>query len=146
MLTVRDLMTYNPTAVRPKSTLRRVVEIMQQEGFRQLPVIQNGKLVGIITDRDVRLSINFAPDENGYPEQKRMLDTLTVESCMTPNPVTVTPDVPAYRAAEMLSLYKFGALIVVEHDVVVGIITVSDFLAAFTEEHRAQVAVCYATG
>jgi CBS domain-containing protein len=47
---------------------------------------------------------------------------------MTPNPITVTSDTPAYRAAEMLSTYKFGALPVVDNEVLVGIITVTDFL------------------
>jgi CBS domain-containing protein len=50
---------------------------------------------------------------------------------MTANPMTVTPDTPAYRAAKMLSLYKFGALPVVDDDLLVGIITVTDFLEHF---------------
>jgi CBS domain-containing protein len=51
---------------------------------------------------------------------------------MTPNPVTVTPEMPAYRAAEMLSMYKFGALPVVESGTLVGIISTSDFLNYFS--------------
>lgn len=131
MLTVRDLMTHNPITVSPDMRLWKVVEIMQKDGFRQLPVMEDGRLVGIITDRDIRLVIDFAPNEDGRSEQKQKLNLLSVRACMTPNPVTVAPETPAYRAAEMLSLYKFGALIVVEWDEVVGIITVSDFLNAF---------------
>jgi CBS domain-containing protein len=50
---------------------------------------------------------------------------------MTTNPMVVTPDTPAYRAASMLSIYKFGALPVVDGEVLVGIITVTDFLDYF---------------
>jgi CBS domain-containing protein len=50
---------------------------------------------------------------------------------MTANPITVEPSTPAYRAAEMLSAYKFGALPVVEQGMLVGIITVTDFLERF---------------
>jgi acetoin utilization protein AcuB len=50
---------------------------------------------------------------------------------MTPNPITVSPETPAYRAAEMLSIYKFGALPVVDNEKLVGIITVTDFLDYF---------------
>jgi acetoin utilization protein AcuB len=54
---------------------------------------------------------------------------------MTPDPMTITPDMPAYQAANMLSIYKFGALPVVDHGVLVGIITVTDFLNYFAMQH-----------
>jgi CBS domain-containing protein len=56
---------------------------------------------------------------------------------MTPDPVTVSPDTPAYRAAEMLSAYKFGALPVVSGGELVGIITVTDFLDRFAAQQPA---------
>lgn len=58
MLTVNDLMTIIPNTVTPQSTLRQVVEVMKTQSCRQLPVLDNGVLVGIITDRDVRLVMN----------------------------------------------------------------------------------------
>ena len=64
--------------------------------------------------------------------QTELLDKLNVESCMTANPITVSPDTPAYQAAEMLSMYKFGALPVVDEETLVGIITVTDFLDYFS--------------
>ena len=91
-------------------------------------MLENGKLVGIITDRDVRLVMNSPVVLHGRWQDEELLDTVIAESCMTPNPITVTPNTPAYRAAEMLSIYKFGALPVLENDTVVGIITVTDFL------------------
>ena len=132
MLTVNDLMTVIPYTVTPGTSLRRVIEMMKAEGCRQFPVLDKGKLVGIISDRDVRLVINSPMVLHGRWQDEELLDKVLADSCMTANPMTVAPETPAYRAAKMLSLYKFGALPVVDDDVLVGIITVTDFLDYFT--------------
>ncbi|MFO7538003.1 MAG: CBS domain-containing protein [Chloroflexota bacterium] len=128
MLTVSDLMTSIPTSITPGSSLRTIIAVMKAAGCRQLPVLDQGKLVGIITDRDIRTVLNSPIVLHGRWQDEALLDKATAENAMTPDPVTVTPDTPAYRAAEMLSTYKFGALPVVDGDLVVGIITVTDFL------------------
>ena len=134
MLSVKELMTPNPITVNPDTPLSQVMQLMQKKEFRQVPVVEEGKLVGIITDRDIRLAVNLSPDQQEHEEQKKKLATLVTKDFMTPGPVTVPVDLPAYRAAEMLRLYKFGALIVVENDEIVGIISVTDFLKSFTNQ------------
>ncbi len=134
MLTVNDLMTVIPLTVAPDTTLRNVIGIMKSEGCRQLPVLDKGKLIGIISDRDVRLVMNSPIVLHGRWQDEELLDKMTAESCMTANPITVSPDTSARKAAEMLQTYKFGALPVVEDDTVVGIITVTDFLGYFIKE------------
>ncbi len=131
MLTVNDLMTVIPYSVTPSTPLRRVIEMMKTEGCRQFPVLDNGKLVGIITDRDVRLVMNSPMVLHGRWQDEELLDKVLADSCMTANPMSVAPETPAYRAAKMLSLYKFGALPVIDEDILVGIITVTDFLDYF---------------
>lgn len=131
MLTVNDLMTIIPNTVTPQSTLRQVVEVMKTQSCRQLPVLDNGVLVGIITDRDVRLVMNSPLILHGRWQDEEILDNITAENCMTPDPMIVSPDTPAYQAANMLSIYKFGALPVVDNGTLVGIITVTDFLNYF---------------
>lgn len=128
MLTVSDLMTVNPKSVAPDTPLRHIIEIMKSEGCRHLPVLQDGKLVGIVTDRDVRLVMNSPIVLHGRWQDEELLTKVTAENFMTLNPITITPDTPAYRAAEMLSIYKFGGLPVVDNSQLVGIITVTDFL------------------
>lgn len=128
MVTVNDLMTVIPNSVAPDTPMRTVIGVMKTEGCRQLPVLENGKLIGIITDRDVRLIMNSPIVLHGRWQDEELLDNITAEGCMTPNPITVTPNTPAYRAAEMLSIYKFGGLPVLENNNLVGIITVTDFL------------------
>lgn len=132
MLTVNDLMTAVPDTVTPETPLRTVIGIMKTGGYRQIPVLDKGQLVGIITDRDIRLIMNSPVVLHDRSQDEELLAHVTVESCMTPNPVTVSPEMPAYRAAEMLSMYKFGALPVVEGSTLVGIISTTDFLNYFS--------------
>jgi len=136
MLTVNDLMTAVPDTVTPTTPLRTVIGIMKMRGYRQIPVLDNGKLVGIVTDRDIRLVMNSPVVLHDKAQDEALLTDVTVESCMTPNPIFVTPETPAYRAAEMLSMYKFGAMPVIEKDTLVGIITTTDFLNYFLENER----------
>ncbi len=138
MLTVNDLMTIIPNTVTPRSTLRQVIELMKIQSCRQLPVLDKGKLVGIITDRDVRLVMNSPLVLHGRWQDEEILDNITAENCMTPDPMTVTADTPAYQAASMLGSYKFGALPVVDDGELVGIITVTDFLNYFAT-HRPAI-------
>jgi CBS domain-containing protein len=135
MLTVRDIMTVNPCTVKPDTPLQEVITTMKITGCRQLPVLDDeGHLVGIVTDRDVRLAMNSPIVLHGRWQDEDLLEQVAAESCMTPNPICVEPDTPAYRAAEMLSAYKFGALPVVDAGKLFGIITVTDFLDRFAAE------------
>lgn len=127
MLTANDLMTIDPMTVRLDTPLHSVISMMNREGIRQFPVLDKGKLVGMVTNRDVRLAVN-SPLVNDIFERIEFIEHLTVESCMTANPISVTPDTSAAKVAEMLAIYKYGALPVVDQGALVGIITVTDML------------------
>ena len=135
METVADLMTRNPLTATPDTSLFDVLEIMRTTEVRQLPIVLDNRLVGIVTDRDLRLAMTspLVLHERKYDE--KMLHETPVESCMTPDPISVTPDTPAYKAAETLSAYKFGALPVVEGEILVGIVSVTDFLRHYARAH-----------
>lgn len=128
MLTTNDLMTIDPDTVTPETPLREVVALMNKRNTRQLPVIENGKLVGIITDRDVRLAVNSPLVTVDPLERITLLDQFMAKDCMTAHPKTVTPDTPIQKVAQILSAYKYGALPVVVNEELVGIITVTDLL------------------
>lgn len=128
MLITSDLMTIDPDVVQPSNTLREVVALMNKRGSRQLLVVDDDHLVGIITDRDVRLAVN-SPLVTGDPvERISLLEQFTAEDCMTRNPKTVTPTTPIHKVAQILSAYKYGALPVVDDGRVAGIITITDLL------------------
>lgn len=134
MLKVKDIMTVSPVYVAPDTTLHEIIGVMKTHNYRQLPVMDGTELAGIITDRDVRLVMNSPIVLHDRQEDITLLHAVTAESCMTANPISVTPDTPAYRAAEMLSIYKFGALPVIDGDKLVGIVTVTDYLDYFADK------------
>lgn len=125
---VEQVMTRNPTTVAPNDPIRVAIEQMKEHGCRRLPVVENARLVGIVTDRDLRRATNspFVLRERWYDEF--LLDQITVRACMSPNPITVTPRTPLVQAAKLMRDRKIGGLPVVEGDYLVGIVTETDLL------------------
>ncbi len=128
MLTTNDLMTIDPETVTQEMPLREVVTAMNRANIRQVLVVDGKKLVGIVTDRDVRLVVNSPLTTEEPLDRLDLLNDFTAQDCMTPNPRSVSPETPIHKVAELLSMYKFGALPVVKNDELVGIITVTDLL------------------
>ena len=114
---VGELMTNTPLTVGPADTLGLAHEIMTAGRFRQVPVIEEEKLVGILTDRDVRQYVG------------KLNDTLVAE-VMSSHPLSISPSAPVEKAVHLLVTNKFGSLPVVEDGKLVGIITASDLLRA----------------
>jgi acetoin utilization protein AcuB len=128
--TVSDFMTREPVIVSPDDKLRQAVETMQAHACRRLPVIEGEWLVGIISDRDVRLALvsPFVLRERWYDEA--LLDETPIRACMTTDVVTVSPKAPLIEAAMLMRDRKIGGLPVVEQGRLVGIISETDMLDA----------------
>jgi acetoin utilization protein AcuB len=128
MPVVSNIMTPNPLTVTPRNAIRTAVNLMREGGFRRLPVVDRGRLVGIITDRDLRRAANspFVVREQWY--DNFILDHIEVASCMTPNPVTIGPTEPVAEAARLMRNHKIGGLPVVSDGQLVGIVTETDLL------------------
>jgi acetoin utilization protein AcuB len=128
MPAVADIMTPNPVTVTPRNAIRTAVNLMREVGCRRLPVIDRDRLVGIITDRDLRRAANspFVVREQWY--DNFILDHIEVGSCMTPNPLTIPPDAPVSEAARLMRDHKIGGLPVVAGGHLVGIVTETDLL------------------
>jgi acetoin utilization protein AcuB len=126
-------MSREPATVAPDDPLRRAVEAMQERGCRRLPVLENDRLVGIISDRDVRLALMspFVLRERWYDEA--LLENTPVRVCMATDVVTVSPNTLLIEAAELMRDRKIGGLPVVENDRLVGIITETDVLNALIQ-------------
>ncbi len=129
ILRVKDLMSDALEVVSPDAHLHDVLIKMNRAGYRHLPVVANDVLVGIITDRDVRLAVNSpVVKEEADLTRETVLDEVRVEDCMTPDPQCVSSDAPAHEVADLLSLNKFGAMPVVDRGKLVGMISYIDFL------------------
>jgi acetoin utilization protein AcuB len=125
---VADIMTRNPATVTPRNAIRTAINLMREGGYRRLPVIDRGRLVGIITDRDLRRAANspFVVREQWY--DNFILDHIEVGSCMTPNPLTIEPVASIADAARLMRNHKIGGLPVVAEGQLVGIVTETDLL------------------
>ena len=125
---VADVMTPNPVIISPSNSLRTAKRLMEEGNFRRLPVVEGGRLVGIITDRDLRLALNSPLVLRDRWYDSYLLDHMSVEACMTPDPVTIVPEAPLDEAIHLMIERKFSGLPVVREGQVVGIITVTDLL------------------
>ncbi len=129
MLQVKDLMSGAVDAVAPDARLHDVLSAMNRAGYRHLPVVANDTLVGIITDRDVRLAVNSpVVDKDTNPIREDILDGVRVDECMTRDPQCVSSDMAACEVADLLALNKFGAMPVVDDGRLVGMISTVDYL------------------
>lgn len=127
---VVDVMTRDPLTVGPSETIGQADEIMTNNRFRQLPVVQDGELVGILTDRDIRSFVSGSLLSN--PEAREKALNTKVREIMTTEPLTLSPDDDLQEAVELFIEEKIGGIPVVdEAEGLVGIVTYVDLLRCF---------------
>jgi acetoin utilization protein AcuB len=130
---VRDYMTPKPVTMKPLDSARAARELMLERRIQQVPVVARGKLVGIVTDRDIRDVFPTAVVSHLGKEIDDFTNKITLESVMTADVLTIGPGEPVSRAAELLRARRIGSLPVVDEGKLVGIITRSDLLGAFVD-------------
>jgi acetoin utilization protein AcuB len=130
-LRVQDLMTTILVTVTPETSVHTARALMQQRKIRHLPVLEHGQLVGILSDRLLRTVLPSPATSLSVWEVNYLLDRLTVGEVMTPFVMTVTPETLASEAVGRMLGQKVGALPVVAHGQLVGILTRTDILRAF---------------
>ena len=119
-MNVARWMTKDPVVAESKDTLAAVRKMMDKGNFHRVPVVDGGKLVGIVSERDLR-------------QHTGVLSRVKVNGAMSTSVVSVTPTTMLEEAANLLVKHKIGALPVVDRGKLVGIITATDLLRAFTE-------------
>jgi CBS domain-containing protein len=133
---VRDVMAREPFTIDPDAPLETAAAVMRERDLRHLPVVDGtGRLVGIITDLDLRTALlapilaEYLPDE--APRLRQLADAvgnLRVRDVMTWNIVTIQIEAPLAQAAALMFDRRLGCLPVMEQDRLVGIITDRDVL------------------
>jgi len=130
---IANWMKHPVYTVKPLDSIRRARAIMEEHRVNQLPVVVNGRLVGIVTDRDLRDAFPSVFDEPQHGEHPGGdPDTITVESVMTPNVLTLGPKDTVATAAALMRRERIGAVPIVDAHRLVGILARSDVLEAFT--------------
>lgn len=135
-LRVRDCMSVDPATVEPKDSLQKVIALLRRRDIRSVPVVENGKVIGIVTDRDVRQVAPAYPLFRDEDQIRRYTESLTVTAAMTADPITIAPDVPLVEAAKLLGTYRITSLPVVDDGWLIGILTVTDVLRVFVEQNE----------
>jgi acetoin utilization protein AcuB len=131
-MTVAELMTKDLITVPPDTPVLDARQQMVKAGIRHLPVTGLGReLLGIVTDRDIRLHLPSQATSLSVWELNYLLTKLTVEQVMTRSVITVGPGRPVPDAASLMLDHKIGALPVVDGGRLVGIVTETDMLRAF---------------
>lgn len=119
---VKKYMTKDPVFLTPNEDVKDAFNLLLENRIRQAPVLEEGKLVGIVTDRDLRMAII----------QNLKMNKLTVGLVMTKDPVTVAEDTKIVDAGKLISVGKFNAIPVIEESgKLKGIITTTDILDYF---------------
>lgn len=128
MLLVRDSMTREVETLTPETTAAEALALCRDRRIRHLPVVEDGRLVGIVSDRSLRA----ATPALGDPSRAEALQSIRVEDVMTRDVSIAHPDDPIEQAANEMREKRIGCLPVVEHEEMVGIITTSDVMEALT--------------
>lgn len=132
---VGDCMSVDPVTVAPNDSLQRVVELLRRRDIRAVPVVEAGKLVGIVTDRDVRQVAPAYPLFRDEDEIRRYTENLTVTAAMTADPMTIAADAQLVEAAKILETYRISSLPVMREHRLVGILSVTDLLRVFVAQN-----------
>ena len=133
-MTVGELMHPDVITVTKKDSFRHAMNLIRQQGIRHLPVVEGKRLVGIVTDRDIRQASPSQATSLEIHELHYLLEKLTVNEIMSKKVVTVTPSTDARDAAKLFLKHKIGGLPVVRGDTLVGILTETDILRAYVEQ------------
>lgn len=129
--TIETYMTVLPQSIGDEQTLSKAAQIMNERKIRHLPVLRGGKLLGILTDRDVHL-IQSLPGVSA--------ETLPVSEAMTEEPFAVSPDTPLAQVVEEMAQNKYGSAVVIQQHKVVGIFTAVDACRTLSELLRTSEA------
>lgn len=126
---VREIMTTDVLALAPACTIAEVAQAMRDQGVSAIPLVENGRLVGIITDRDIVARV-VADGLDPHFEQAQLH--------MTPDPLTVPPECDVEAAALLMSRQQIGRLPVVEGDRLVGYLAMGDIRRSQAVQEQAS--------
>jgi acetoin utilization protein AcuB len=131
---VKERMSHPVLTIHPDLSLQEALKLMREEHIRRFPVVDNhGRLVGIVSERDL---LHAAPSDVtslSIWEINYLLSKITVKKVMTRDVITIPEDTPLEEAARLMADHKIGGLPVVRAGELVGIVTETDLFKIFLE-------------
>ncbi len=132
-MSVADFMTRGVKTVSPDTKINVAVSTMKESGIHRLPVVDNGQLVGIITQRDIERTTPSKATSLSIYEMNYLLNQMTVADAMTKDVKTVNQNEFLEDAIYVMRQHQIGVLPVMDNGELVGIITNNDILDAFLD-------------
>jgi acetoin utilization protein AcuB len=135
---VRDWMTTEPFTLTEEDLVKSAVQHLLRAGIRHVPIVREGRLVGIVTDRDLRRVLPSVVAGASPEEYQGYMERTPLKEIMTADPITCTEDTDLVDVVRIFAERKFGAIPVVAGDRLVAILTQIDVLRAFLDilEHE----------
>lgn len=127
---VREWMTSNPQTVSAATPVMEAMQRLREGGFRRLPVVRDSKLIGIVTDRDLKEATPSKATTLSIYELNYLLSKLTVKDVMKAPVITVRADDPIEQAALLMEEHRVSGLPVLDGPNLVGILTITDLMRA----------------
>lgn len=124
---IRDVMTPNPKTVSPNDTVQSAAQVMRAEDTGAVPVVENGRVLAVVTDRDI--VVRVVADGGAATRPVREIASTDV--------VTVTPETSTREASELMGERQIRRLPVVENGRLVGIVSLGDLAVKEGKDHRA---------
>ena len=128
-------MTSHLYTVKPRDSVARARAILEEHRINQLPVVKDGMLVGIVTDRDLRDAVNTvatsAQQAGAVERAPQTADEIPVETVMTHHVIALALHSTLTNAAELMRRERIGSVPIIDGQSLVGIVTRSDILQAF---------------
>ena len=131
--TVREIMMKGPVTLECDDILDIADDVMELGRIRHLPILENGRVVGVLSQRDLFHSALVRILGFKHREQKDLMGTIQVREVMSHPVITILPNESAKNAARLMMEKKIGCLPVVEGETLVGLVTETDLLRYFVE-------------
>jgi len=125
---VRDIVQADLITVTPEASLATILHLLNRKGVRHLLVVQYERLVGIISDRDVKSVLALSSGLEGLDHYR------TAEQIMTRDPITIAPTSPVEEAVRLMLSARISALPVVQDTRLIGIVTETDLLRILSDD------------
>ncbi len=124
---VEEFTTPDPVTLTEEASVEDLIQVMKNEGIRHVPIMKNGSVVGVVSDRDVRVVMGL---------EFHQKNSVKARDIMAKDPVTVSSETPLEDVALEMSRLKIGSVMVTEGNQLLGIFTVTDALNALIEISR----------
>jgi CBS domain-containing protein len=124
-MNIRDVMTANPRTASPNDTLQAVARIMRDEDTGAVPIVENGRLIGMVTDRDIVIR---CVAEGSFQAK-------ATDAC-SDDVITVSADMSTAEAEELMAEHQIRRLPVVEGDRLIGIVSLGDLAVKEGKDRR----------